>query len=237
MGKLKLTYLFTVLTLFITVFSCQNNEDIVVNSDNLLLGYWTNAVYNSNTEETTFERVNKLPEEQYGIYFQRNGVFIQRTSGWCGTPPVVFYNAKGNFLLDNEVVKITSEDFPGNFNWKIISVDEKQLVVKRALTDQEKDHQKIMLLFSEIETLSASVSCSNSNNWNFTGYGTKACGGFQGYIAYSNKIDVAKFLQKVAAYTQKEDEYNKKWGIVSDCSISLKPITVDCVNESPVLKY
>ena len=235
MRKLKTPYLFIILTLFITIFSCQNNEELVLDSGNLLLGYWTNAVYNS--EITTFKRANKLPDAEYGVSFQKNGIFIKRTSGWCGTPPLVFYNVEGNFSLKSKLIKVTSQGFPTNFNWKIISLDENKLVVKRVLTDQEKDYQKLMLLFSEIETLSASVSCIISNNWNFTGYGTKACGGFQGYIAYSNEIDVAGFLQKVAEYTQKEDMYNKKWGIVSDCSIPLKPIEVACVNESPVLKY
>ena len=223
--------------LFITVISCQNNDEIVIDSDNLLIGNWTNAIYNSDTETTTFKRINKLPNEEYGVSFQKNGTFIQRTSGWCGTPPLIFYNVEGSFLLNNKIIKVTSQEFPGNFNWKIISVNEKQLVVKRELTDQEKDHQKLMLLFSEIEELSTSVTCVNGNDWDFIGYGTKGCGGFQGYIAYSNKIDVAAFLQKVADYTEKEDEYNKKWGIVSDCSVPSEPLEVDCVNGSPVLKY
>ncbi|MCF2874855.1 MULTISPECIES: hypothetical protein [unclassified Tenacibaculum] len=226
-----------VLALMIVVSSCQENEDIIIDSENLLLGVWTNSVFNSDTETTTFERVHKLPNEKYGISFQKNGTFVERTSGWCGTPPVTFFNTEGEFLLENKIIKVTSQEFPIDFLWEIVSLDEKKLVVRRTLTDQEKDYQKLMILFSEIETLARSVSCTDSNDWSFIGYGAKACGGFQGYIAYSNKIDVSTFLEKVAAYTKKEDEYNKKWNIVSNCSIPSKPSEVNCVNGFPVFKY
>ncbi|KAB1160401.1 hypothetical protein F7018_00565 [Tenacibaculum aiptasiae] len=226
-----------VLILFIIISSCQKNDEVDINPENLLLGSWTNSVYNQDTETTTFERVYKLPDEQYGVLFERDGNFITRTSGWCGTPPLTFYNTKGSFLLENKIIKVTSQEFPFSFNWEIVSLDEKKLVIRRTLTDQEKDYQKLMVLFSEIETLANSVSCVNSNDWNFIGYGTKACGGFQGYIAYSNKINVSDFLEKVITYTKEEDAYNKKWNIFSNCSIPMKPVEINCVNGFPVFKY
>lgn len=226
-----------VLILFIVISSCQKNDEIFINPENLLLGSWTNSVYDSESETTTFERVYKLPDEQYGVLFERNGSFITRTSGFCGTPPLTFYNTKGSFLLENKTIKVTSQEFPFSFSWEIVSLNEKKLVIRRTLTNQEKDYQKLMTLFSEIETLARSVSCTDSNEWSFTGYGTKACGGFQGYIAYSNKINVSDFLEKVTTYTKKEHEYNKKWNIVSNCSVPSKPSEVNCVNGLPVFKY
>ncbi|WP_272150984.1 hypothetical protein [Tenacibaculum aiptasiae] len=225
------------LTLFIMFSSCEKNDKVIIDSDNLLLGSWTNAVNNPDIETTTFERVNKLPQEKDGVSFQKDGTFIKRTSGWCGTPPLIFNNIEGNFILNNDIIKVTFQEVQANFNWKIISLDEKKLVIKRTLTDQEKDHQKLMLLFSEIKNLVSSVSCTNKDKWSFTGYGSKACGGVQGYIAYSKEINVSAFLQKVKVYNQQEDEYNKKWGIISDCSFPAVPVGVDCVNGAPVFKY
>ncbi len=224
-------------TLMFFMFSCDKEEEIVINSENLLLGVWTNSTYDSNTNTTTFERVGELPNERYGVSFQEDGTYINRTSGWCGTPPLTFFNIEGTFILDKDVVKVNIQDFPGDFQWKIVELDENKLVVKRELTDQEKDHKELMNVFNEIELLSMSVSCTDSNNWDFVAYGSKACGGPQGYIAYSSLIDVTSFLEKVTVYTKLEDEYNKKWGIGSTCDVTPQPKKVNCENGYPVLKY
>ena len=94
-----------------------------------------------------------------------------------------------------------------------------------------------MVLFNEISTIAYSVSCTDSSNWNFTAYGAKACGGPQGYIAYSNEIDVTAFLEKIAIYTQAEKEYNFNYGVVSDCSVPIEPKSVTCSNGYPILNY
>lgn len=233
-GKLKLLHLCIIVAVII---SCQKNDDIKIDSENLLLGVWTNSTYDSNTNTTTFERVGELPDEEYGVSFQEDGTYINRSSGWCGTPPLTFFNIEGTFILDKDIVKVNIQDFPGNFQWKIVEVDESKLVVKRELTDQEKDHRILMELFNGIQELSMSVSCIDSNDWDFVAYGSKACGGPQGHIPYSKNINTVTFLEKVAAYTKLEDEYNKKWNIVSDCNLPTQPKSVNCENGHPVLKY
>lgn len=229
---------FTLLILLIS-FSCTTNNEteieIEINPENLLLGNWSNSIYDGG--KFTFDRVQNLPSRDYGISFKDQGVFIERSSGFCGTPPLTFFNENGNWTKQSDLIEITKQGFPNNLNWRIISLTEKKLIVKRELTEQEKDHRKLIELFIEIENLIYSVTCTNSNNWAFTAYGSKACGGPQGYIPYSTQIDTITFLQKVANYTEEERLYNIKWGITSTCDTPREPTRVTCENGLPSLKY
>lgn len=102
------------------------------------------------------------------------------------------------------------------------------------LTQQESD--EMQNLKSEILALSQSEKCSNATDWKSVGLGVKACGGPVEYIAYSNKIDEAKFLEKVNLYNQKSTEYNKKYNLVSDCMLVIQPENIVCENGKPVFK-
>ena len=94
-----------------------------------------------------------------------------------------------------------------------------------------------MDLFNEISELAYSTSCTNSSIWRFIAYGSKACGGPQGHLPYSNQINVKTFLEKIESYTEAEKEYNLKWGIISDCAAIASPNSVECKNGYPILKY
>lgn len=229
--NLKNLFLLLLVTVF---FSCQN-YDIPVNADNLLIGSWQEPVYNNET--TTFKRTKYLPKDAYGISFAENGNFIERTSGLCGTPPLSFFNNEGVFELETTRINISTQSYPTNYTWKIMSLTEEELVVKRELTEQETEHRKLIDLFNKIQNLSYSISCSDANDWLFVAYGAKACGGPQGYIAYSSKIDVNSFLNKIETYTQAEKDFNIKWSVVSNCSILIPPTSVECENGLPTLKY
>jgi len=102
---------------------------------------------------------------------------------------------------------------------------------------QEQEGQNLNQLFSEIENLATSENCDDSAEWTFTSYGTKACGGSVGFIAYSTNIDTELFLEKVEEHRTAQSEFNEKWGIISDCSIPSQPSTVICENGNPVLEY
>ncbi|WP_341220250.1 hypothetical protein [Polaribacter atrinae] len=223
-----------VLLFLVSLFSCEDNE-VIIDSNNLLIGNWLDPVYDG--EMTTFKRGNSLPNEAYGISFNKSGNFIERTSGWCGTPPLSFFNINGTFELENTLVRISTESYPANYAWRIVSLTAEELVVKRELTAQEIEHRNLMDLFNEIQELSYSVPCSDANNWLFTAYGSKACGGPQGYIAYASTIDTNNFLNKIEAYTEAEKAFNIKWGIISDCSFANVPVSVACINGLPTLKY
>ncbi|NEV94484.1 hypothetical protein G3567_10055 [Psychroflexus sp. YR1-1] len=102
---------------------------------------------------------------------------------------------------------------------------------------QEQEAQNLKLMFSEIESLAYSESCKDSSNWTFTSIGSKACGGPAGFIAYSLNIDTELFLEKINQHKRAQEEFNKKWGISSDCSLPPQPSGVECENGKPVLKY
>lgn len=104
-------------------------------------------------------------------------------------------------------------------------------------TSQEQDLTKLQELKSKIITLAENKTCEESSHWNFTPIGNKACGGPKEYIAYSNKIEVSKFLKLVEEYTKAEKTYNIKWGIVSDCSVPKQPSAVVCTDGSPTFQY
>lgn len=229
--KLKNVYLI----LFIMLcWACESNQ-IVIDADNLLLGNWVSPVYDG--EKTTFTRGVTLPDEGYGIAFKQTGEFIERTSGFCGTPPLSFFNVDGTFTLENNLISISKESYPAFYGWKILELTTEKLVVKRELSDQEKEHQVLMNLFDEISNIAYSLPCTDSSNWSFVAYGTKACGGPQGYLPYHKNIDVPSFLEKVETYTKAEKEFNIKWGVVSNCALVNPPKSVDCQYEYPVLIY
>lgn len=66
--------------------------------------------------------------------------------------------------------------------------------------------------------------------------GAKACGGPVSYIAYPKKIEVS-ILRKIENYTQTMSEFNKKYGITSDCMMAAEPTGVKCQAEKAVLVY
>lgn len=105
------------------------------------------------------------------------------------------------------------------------------------VSDQEQDNQELITLFDEINELSKSVSCTDASDWTYTAYGSKACGGSQGFIAYSNEIDIEVFLRKIEEYTDLEKAYNIKWGVFSTCDLPQQPSGVKCEDGSPVLDY
>ncbi|MDB2385324.1 hypothetical protein N9V96_02510 [Polaribacter sp.] len=232
--KVKTIFFLLTVTFFI---SCEINEETTIDADNLLLGNWTDAIYNANDETTTFYKTDNFPDEKYAISFEQNTTFLENTSGWCATPPLVFSTVKGSFSLQEDIIAINSNNYPDNYAWRIVSLTETELVVKREYTEQEKEHRAMMDLFVEISNLAYGASCDNISDWSYTAFGSKACGGPQGYLPYSKNIDVTDFLEKVAIYTETEKAYNIKWGVISTCDLPTEPKSVECSYGYPALKY
>lgn len=103
-------------------------------------------------------------------------------------------------------------------------------------TTFEEDQLALQELFTIIQ-LTANVPCVNAADWSFTAYGSKACGGPVGYIAYSSVIDETSFLNNVEEYTDATQDFNIKWGIISTCELLLPPNSVICENGVAVLSY
>ena len=104
-------------------------------------------------------------------------------------------------------------------------------------SDQDEERLALLAMFDEIETLATSVVCEDASDWNFVAYGHKACGGPQGFIAYSNQINVNSFLTLVENYTHAERAYNQRWGIISTCDLIAMPTGVSCEEGNAVLNY
>lgn len=108
--------------------------------------------------------------------------------------------------------------------------------VKDGLT-QEQETDNLNQLFYEIKNLATSVDCIDSTEWIFTSYGSKACGGPMGYLAYSTNIGTVLFLEKIEEHRIAQRNFNEKWGIMSDCSIPPEPKEVICEDANPILVY
>lgn len=99
------------------------------------------------------------------------------------------------------------------------------------------EEKRLVGLYAEIEALSKQEACEDASQWEYTAIGSKPCGGPSGYIAYSTQIDTEYFLSRVALYTTLHEEFNKKWGINSDCAVEPVPIGVECVDGEARLIY
>ncbi|WP_406682827.1 hypothetical protein N1F78_08995 [Seonamhaeicola sp. MEBiC1930] len=232
---MKKSYLIIVFVFCLVNTKCTETEKPVIDKDNLIIGDWIEPIYNN--DEITFKRSASLLAESYGISFKQNSDFVERSSGWCGTPPLTFFDSNGVWKLEDELISVALDYYPNSYFWRIVSISEETLVIKREITEQEQDHRDLMDLFNEMYSLSTSVSCVHPNNWTIVAYGAKACGGPQGFVAYSNEIDVEAFLVKVEAYTNAEKAYNIKWGVVSTCDLPQQPKSVNCINGFPILIY
>ncbi|TJZ62055.1 hypothetical protein FAZ15_05965 [Sphingobacterium olei] len=102
---------------------------------------------------------------------------------------------------------------------------------------QGVDEKNLTELRAQISDIVDTSKCIYAENWNFTAIGRKACGGPKGYIAYPNTIDIEAFLKLVQEYNKAENDYNKKYNIVSDCMYVMPPKEVTCDNGKPILAY
>jgi hypothetical protein len=95
---------------------------------------------------------------------------------------------------------------------------------------QEEEFAYLIKQKEIIEQMAVSVPCTENTSCDYVAFGSKPCGGSWTYLAYNTGINVDLFLQRVADYNSKENEYNIKWGIISDCAVPAPPISVDCID-------
>ena len=121
------------LLLFISVLawtSCDKNDDPYINESDLLLGYWDNSVPVDTM--LRYERTAGLKENTYGFAVKAGHVFVERKiDGWCGTPPVTYYDYQGTWSRQDSVVDVDVAYWGGtvHYQWKIVSLDEKFLTI------------------------------------------------------------------------------------------------------------
>ena len=111
--------------------------------------------------------------------------------------------------------------------------------VKDDASTQKKESEKLEKMYQEIVDLSLinSESCTDPKKWDFAPIGSKACGGYTHYIAYSKSINTTQFLSKVTAYTEAQKAFNKKWNIFSTCDAILPPDASQGADGKPKFVY
>tara|TARA_B110000211_G_C13837184_1_gene446236 strand:+ start:58 stop:438 length:381 start_codon:yes stop_codon:yes gene_type:complete len=102
---------------------------------------------------------------------------------------------------------------------------------------QERARKSLDKELGEIIDYAQSKNCTDPLEWNYVSYGTKACGGHVGYLAYYKDIDTTFLFKKIQEYSDSEMEYNKKWGASSTCNIANQPDSIVCENNKPTLVY
>lgn len=101
----------------------------------------------------------------------------------------------------------------------------------------EADKKELTHLRQTIEDLIDASECGENTECKFIAFGSKACGGPKSYLVYSTSINVEKLEDLVETYNKKDAEFNKKYGIISDCAAILPPVGVSCENNTCVAIY
>jgi hypothetical protein len=100
---------------------------------------------------------------------------------------------------------------------------------------REDGQAHLNLWYGQIQSGINSIPCKSANDLKIVPIGAKGCGGPTDYIAYP-KNETA-FFTHVEKYTETQKIYNKKWGVVSDCSVPQPPKSAECVNGKITLIY
>ena len=101
----------------------------------------------------------------------------------------------------------------------------------------EEEAIELSNMLARINEIANSVKCINADEWRYTPYGSKPCGGPNGYIAYSSNIDTTAFLKLIEEHKLAQKKYNEEQGIISDCSVPAEPTGVKCEQDKAVLLY
>lgn len=121
------------LLLIITSFGCEkDNETITINESDKLIGHWINPV--SNDAELKLTRANSLKNDAYGISFLTESTCIERSSGWCGTPPLTFFDYQGTWTRNDSILIITIASGINGLEaiqWEIKTLNDKYLIIER----------------------------------------------------------------------------------------------------------
>ncbi len=122
--------LFTTLLLALTLVACQKEAIIVPDGNTDLIGSWINPQYVDTV--ITYERAEKLVDNQYGFTFiTGNKLIARQNSGWCGTPPISTSDFEGTWVQNDSEIMLTMGYWGGTSiqTWKIISLNKQKLVV------------------------------------------------------------------------------------------------------------
>ncbi|MDO7172249.1 hypothetical protein [Mariniflexile sp. AS56] len=106
-----------------------------------------------------------------------------------------------------------------------------------AVSTQETEQQDLNMSKKAIEDLASTSICNDTFTCKYMALGSKPCGGPWGYLVYSSSINFEKLENMVAIYNKNEADFNKKWGIISDCAFATPPTSLKCENNICLAVY
>jgi hypothetical protein len=122
------------LLLIVIHIGCDTDvESLQINESDKLVGHWINPVANNDTE-LKFDRAKALKKDAYGISFLVQSNCIERSSGWCGTPPLIFADFQGTWKRKDSIITITIDNGMNGLeaiDWKIKTLDDQSLIIER----------------------------------------------------------------------------------------------------------
>ncbi len=104
--------------------------------------------------------------------------------------------------------------------------------------NEEEDVARLEHMEQEILESISDLSCSDSTDCQYIGFGDKPCGGYWRYLIYSvNNVDSVLLIEKVRKYNDYNKTLNIRYGWVSDCSLPRIPVLTCLEGECVVINY
>lgn len=96
--------------------------------------------------------------------------------------------------------------------------------------DTQSEEKKLLSIRKhKIIEFITSDSCRTSVDCRFVPFGSKPCGGPWEYLVYPASLDTMRLFSMISDYNAAESAYNKRWGVMSDCSVPAPPDSLRCV--------
>lgn len=90
--------------------------------------------------------------------------------------------------------------------------------------DQKSDWNQIVGLENQAKALVKTDGCPSGDQCRTAAVGSRACGGPRYYLVYCSKTtDSAALFKKLEAVAAAEQEYNKRYQLVSTCEFRMPP--------------
>ncbi|MFC2109534.1 hypothetical protein ACFLRU_00665 [Bacteroidota bacterium] len=125
----KLFFFLIPLSIFFS--ACHENENILIDENNLLIGSWSYPEYSDN--KITYSRVATTIQDEYTCTFKKDGSIIEhKNAGWCGTPPITYDEFVGKWNYENEeTIHLETAYWGGisDIKWEILAINQDKLTV------------------------------------------------------------------------------------------------------------
>ncbi len=129
-------YIKLLLVLTITFSACNQEDVIPIDPNDMIIGSWIAPEYASNdsTYSISYKRASALQGNKPGISFLANAVYVNRNSGWCGTPPLSYFDYQGTWSQNKSTISLSMEQYSPDQDkdrWNIVLLDDNNLTLEK----------------------------------------------------------------------------------------------------------